>query len=62
MDATSLATLWALIALIIFIGICLYAKVPAMVSKSLDARANRISDELSEARRFREEAQALLAE
>jgi F-type H+-transporting ATPase subunit b len=62
MDATSLATVWVLIALIIFIGICLYVKVPAMLSKALDARAARISSELDEARRFREEAQALLAE
>ncbi|MHA6645926.1 F0F1 ATP synthase subunit B [Mesorhizobium sp. A623] len=62
MDATSLATLWALISLFIFIGICLYVKVPAMISKSLDTRANRISSELDEARTLREEAQALLAE
>ncbi|MHA6688568.1 F0F1 ATP synthase subunit B [Mesorhizobium sp. A556] len=62
MDATSLATLWALISLFIFIGICLYVKVPAMISKSLDKRANRISSELDEARTLREEAQALLAE
>lgn len=62
MDATSLATVWVLIALVIFIGICLYVKVPAMVSNWLDARAGRIGAELDEARRFREEAQALLAE
>lgn len=62
MDATSLATVWALVALIIFIGICLYIKVPAIVSKSLDTRANRISNELDEARTLHEEAKALLAE
>lgn len=62
MDATSLATLWALIALLIFIGICLYVKVPGMVAKSLDTRAARIDGELNEARTLREEAQALLAE
>ncbi len=62
MDATSLASVWVLVALLIFIGICLYFKVPAMVSKALDTRASRISSELDEARRFREEAQALLAE
>jgi F-type H+-transporting ATPase subunit b len=62
MDATALATFWVLISLLIFIGICLYVKVPAMVSKSLDTRAARISGELDEARKFREEAQALLAE
>ncbi len=62
MDATALATFWVLIALLIFVGICLYVKVPAMVSKSLDTRAARISGELDEARRFRDEAKALLAE
>jgi F-type H+-transporting ATPase subunit b len=62
MDATSLATLWATIAFLIFVGIMLYIKVPAMVSKSLDERAGRIRNELDEARRLREEAQALLAE
>lgn len=62
MDATSLATLWATIAFLIFIGIMLYIKVPAMVSKSLDQRADRIRNELDEAKRLREEAQSLLAE
>lgn len=56
------ATFWALVALIIFLGIMAYAKVPAMLAKSLDARADRIRNELEEARRLREEAQQLLAE
>lgn len=62
MDATSLATVWATIALAIFIAICIYIKVPGMVAKSLDQRADRIRSELDEARRLNEEAQALLAE
>jgi F-type H+-transporting ATPase subunit b len=62
MDATALASVWTLVALVIFIGICLYVKVPRMVSKSLDGRADRISRELDEARTLREEAQALLGE
>ena len=33
-----------------------------MIAKALDERANRIRDELEEARRLREEAQQLLAE
>jgi F-type H+-transporting ATPase subunit b len=62
MDATSLATVWATVALLIFIGICIYVKVPAVISKSLDQRADKIRSELDEARKLREEAQSLLAE
>jgi F-type H+-transporting ATPase subunit b len=62
MDATSLATMWATIALLIFVAIVIYVKVPAALSKSLDARADRIRSELDDARNLREEAQALLAD
>ncbi|MEZ5810695.1 MAG: F0F1 ATP synthase subunit B [Rhizobiaceae bacterium] len=62
MDATSLASVWALVALIIFLGVVLYFKVPAMVGKSLDDRADKIRNELEEARKLREDAQQLLAE
>ena len=56
------ATFWALVGLIIFIGVIVYFKVPAMITKSLDERADGIRKELEEARSLREEAQALLAE
>ena len=56
------ATFWATVALFIFLGIVFYFKAPAAITKSLDERANRISAELEEARRLREEAQQLLAE
>lgn len=56
------ATFWALVGLIIFLAVLVYLKVPAAIGRSLDARADRISKELEEARRLREEAQALLAE
>ena len=56
------ATFWALIALVIFLALMVYLKVPGVVGKSLDGRAERIRDELEEARRLREEAQSLLAE
>ncbi len=56
------ATFWSLIGLVIFIGLIVYLKVPGMVAKSLDDRAEKIQDELDEARRLREEAQALLAD
>lgn len=62
MDATSLATLWATVALVIFLCIAIYIKVPGMIAKALDARADKISSELEEARRLREEAQQLLGQ
>src|SRR5688572_32761864 len=62
MDATSLATFWAFVALVLFLGVVVYFKVPGMISKALDARAAKIRSDLDEARRLREEAQALLAE
>ena len=56
------ATFWATVALFIFLGVVFYFKAPALITKSLDERANRIRTELEEARRLREEAQQLLAE
>ncbi len=56
------ATFWAFIALVIFLAVVFYVKVPGTISKSLDERALRIRNELDEARRLREEAQQLLAE
>ncbi len=56
------ATFWAFIGFVIFLGIVVYLKVPAMVGRSLDERADRIRDELEEARRLRDEAQQLLAD
>jgi F-type H+-transporting ATPase subunit b len=46
---------------LVFVGILLYFKVPAMVGGMLDTRAARIKAELDEARALREEARALLA-
>ena len=56
------ATFWATVAFFIFFAIVLYLKVPGMISKSLDERAERIRGELEDARKLREEAQQLLAE
>ncbi len=56
------ATAWSLVALIVFLGLVIYLKVPAMVTKGLDDRTAKIRDELDEARRLREEAQSMLAE
>lgn len=56
------ATAWSLVGLILFIALIVYFKVPGMITKSLDERGDKIRDELEEARKLREEAQALLAE
>lgn len=50
-----------LLAFIVFIGVLIYFKVPAMVTGMLDKRAEGISAELAEARALRDEAQAILA-
>ena len=47
---------------LVFIGILIYLKVPAKMTAALDARSAKIKSELDDARRLREEAQALLAE
>ncbi len=49
------------IATVLFVALLIYLKVPAMINKMLDARADRIREELDEARRLREEAQGILA-
>jgi F-type H+-transporting ATPase subunit b len=54
-------TLWVLVALILFLGLVAYLKVPGMAAKALDARAASIRKELDEAKRLRDEAQELLA-
>jgi F-type H+-transporting ATPase subunit b len=50
------------IAFVIFVGILLYFRVPAMLTDMLDNRADTIRQELENARALREEAQTLLAE
>lgn len=50
-----------LLAFVLFVGILLYAKVPAKIGGLLDARAVQIKAELDEARALRDEAKALLA-
>ncbi|WP_307233221.1 F0F1 ATP synthase subunit B [Pararhizobium capsulatum] len=59
---TSLATFWAFVGLVLFFVLIAYLKVPGMMAKALDERAGRITHELAEAKRLREEAQALLVE
>ena len=52
---------WVLVPVVLFIAFVIYKGALKSVSSSLDARSNAIRDELDEARRLREEAQALLA-
>jgi F-type H+-transporting ATPase subunit b len=56
------ATFWALVGLILFFALIIYMKVPGKLTAALDNRAETIRTELEQARRLREEAQALLAE
>jgi F-type H+-transporting ATPase subunit b len=53
---------WALVGLILFFAVLIYLKVPGTLAGNLDRRAEGIQKELDEARRLREEAEALLAE
>jgi F-type H+-transporting ATPase subunit b len=62
MDATSWATLWVFICMLTFLGIMAYLKVPTKLLEALDNRSEKIRADLENARRLREEAQALLAE
>ena len=50
MNATEWATFWVFLALLVFIGILLYMKVPAMAVAALDKRAAKIRADLDEAR------------
>lgn len=60
LDATTAATVWATIGLVIFIGIIIYLKVPAAITRMLDNRIGKIEAELAEAERLRAEAKAML--
>ena len=53
---------WVLVAFLAFLALLVYYRVPAVVTKALDARADGIRKELDEARRLREEAQSLLSD
>jgi F-type H+-transporting ATPase subunit b len=59
-DATTGATIWATVALVIFIGIVVYFGVPKMITGMLDERIKKIEADLAEAEALRAEAKALL--
>jgi F-type H+-transporting ATPase subunit b len=56
------AEFWVAVGFFLFIGVLVYYGVPKMMLDALDKRTTRIKAELDEARRLREEAEALLAE
>lgn len=62
-EATGLSDprLWLLFSLLILVGVAIWKKLPALLARALDERAEGIAKELAEARRLREEAQELLA-
>ena len=53
---------WVAVSFLCFLALLLKARVPALLTKALDDRADAIRKELDEARRLREEAQKLLAD
>jgi F-type H+-transporting ATPase subunit b len=55
------AEVWVAIGLLILVAALLFAGVPAMAMKALDARGEKIQAELDEAMRLRDEAEKLLA-
>jgi len=56
------AEFWVAVAFLIFVGVLAYFRIHNRAVGALDQRAARIRGELDEARRLKEEAQALLAE
>lgn len=53
-------TFWVAVGTVIFVCLVVYLKVPGMLAGMLDARAEGIKSELAEAKRLREEAEALM--
>jgi len=59
---TRMAEFWVAVSFVVFLAILYYYKVPRLIAKALDDRAEAIRRELDEARRLRQDAQDLLAE
>lgn len=56
------AEFWVFVAFLAFFAIILWKRVPSVIGKALDARADTIRKELEDARRLKEEAEKLLAD
>lgn len=50
------------ISFFLFMGILIWKKIPGMIAKALDERADKIRAQLEEARNLKEEGQTLLAQ
>jgi F-type H+-transporting ATPase subunit b len=55
------ATFYVAAAFVCFVAVLFYFKVPGMLTKGLDERAEKIRNDLEDARHLKEEAQALVA-
>lgn len=53
---------WVAVSFFIFVGLLIWKGVPGMITGALDARAEKIKQQLADAEKLREEAQALLSE
>lgn len=62
MDFMSAPEFWVAVSFAGFVLVIFHYKVPGKIGELLDKRADQIRNELDEARRLREEAQAMLAE
>ena len=56
------APFWALVSLVLFFAVVIYMKVPGTLGSGLDKRATTIRNELEQAKKLRQEAEALLQE
>jgi F-type H+-transporting ATPase subunit b len=56
------AEFWVAVAFVLFVALLWRAEVHKSLGATLDERSRKVSAELAEARRLKEEAQALLAE
>ena len=53
---------WVAVSFFLFVGVIFYFGVHRKLAAALDARAERIANELAEARRLRDEAETVLAD